>query len=37
LVLGSTGYMLSSNSAQYAKVVLQTKGPSYGSASPTVT
>ena len=36
VVSGLTGYMLSSNSAQYAKVVLQTKGASYGSTSPAV-
>src|SRR5450631_1925449 len=35
LVSGSTGYMFTSNPSQYANVVLQTKGASYGSASPT--
>jgi hypothetical protein len=37
LVSGSTGYMFTSNPAQYANVVLQTKGDSYGTALPGVT
>jgi hypothetical protein len=37
LVSGFTGYTFTSNAGQYANVVLQTKGGSYGSATPTVT
>ncbi len=37
VVSGSTGYMFTSNPAQFANVVLQTKGASYGTALPTVT
>src|SRR5664279_2520952 len=37
LVSGFTGYDFTSNPAQYANVVLQTKGASYGTATPTVT